>query len=114
MITGDDILMEYISRLMHAIKAIKEDSLKMHWKRSIEKFIGHYVWHAPDSAQLPLWERLESRIHEMKERQKRLLSSLNKKRSNQKRIDEQKQVVIRGFSASQLESMLCSSTKNVA
>lgn len=112
-ITGDDILMEYISRLMHALKAMKEESLKPVWKRSIEKFIEHYVWHAPDSLSSNLWERLDNRIQEMKDRQRRLFGSM-KRKHNVKRLEDQKQIVIRGFSASQLEGMLCTSTKNIA
>ena len=51
-ITGDDILIEYISRLMHALKAIKADSLKAKWKRGLEKFITHSVWHSSDIRRL--------------------------------------------------------------
>jgi hypothetical protein len=49
LITGDDILIEYVSRLMIAIKTIKETSLKVAWARAIEKFISHYVWHSSDT-----------------------------------------------------------------
>ena len=76
MITGDDILMEYICRLMHAIKAIREESLKPYWKTSIDKFVCHYVWHGADSPSSSLWERLDARVNEMKERQRRLLSNV--------------------------------------
>ena len=110
-ITGDDILMEYISRLMHAIKAINQDSLKSSWKRAIEKFTGHYVWQNSEDPKLPLWKKLESRVSEMRERRKKL--NIAKLPSHEK-LEEQKQAVIRGFSASQLEGMLRSSTKNVA
>ena len=48
LITGDDVLIEYVSRLMIAVKSIKENTLKPQWKNSIEKFIKHYVWHSSD------------------------------------------------------------------
>lgn len=48
LLTGDDVLIEYVSRLTHAIKALKEDKLKPIWKRNIEKFITHHVWHTSD------------------------------------------------------------------
>ena len=78
MITGDDVLIEYVARLMIAIKSIK---LRQSWKHSIEKFIRHYVWHTSDTRRREnnkLWQRLESRLIEMKERRKRLLRSLYK------------------------------------
>lgn len=82
MITGDDVLIEYVARLMIAIKSIKEKLLRQSWKHCIDKFIRHYVWHTSDTRRREnnkLWQRLESRLIEMKERRKRLLKSLYKK-----------------------------------
>ena len=45
LITGDDILIEYVDRLMREIQDIADSDLKPQWKVSIEKFITHYVWH---------------------------------------------------------------------
>ena len=76
LITGDDVLIEYVHRLMIAVQSIKEVMLKPQWKHQIEKFIKHYVWHTSDvrrAANNKLWQRLESRLIEMKERRKRLL-----------------------------------------
>lgn len=81
MITGDDVLIEYVARLMIAIKSIKEKLLRQSWKHCIDKFIRHYVWHTSDTRRREnnkLWQRLESRLIEMKERRKRLLRSLYK------------------------------------
>ena len=82
LITGDDILIEYVARLMIAVKSIKENMLKAQWIYQIEKFIKHSVWHGSDVRRAQnnkLWQRLESRLIEMKERRKRLLQSLYKK-----------------------------------
>jgi hypothetical protein len=82
LITGDDILIEYVARLMIAVKSIKENMLKAQWIYQIEKFIKHTVWHSSDTrraANNKLWQRLESRLIEMKERRKRLLQSLYNK-----------------------------------
>ena len=46
MITGDDILIEYVDRLIHEIQTYQDSELKQGWKQSIEKFITHYVWHS--------------------------------------------------------------------
>ena len=49
MITGDDILIEYVERLMNAILSIQnEDMLQDNWKIALDKFITHYVWHSQD------------------------------------------------------------------
>lgn len=75
-------MIEYVSRLMIALKSIRETAVKPIWKNSIEKFIKHYVWHSSDTRRAEnnkLWQRLESRLIEMKERRKRLLKSLYKK-----------------------------------
>jgi hypothetical protein len=76
LITGDDILIEYVARLMIAVKSIKENMLKPQWIYNIEKFIKHNVWHSSDVRRAQnnkLWQRLESRLIEMKERRKRLM-----------------------------------------
>jgi len=46
LITGDDILIEYVDRLMNEIKNVDDSALKPTWKIQIEKFITHYVWHS--------------------------------------------------------------------
>lgn len=81
------MLIEYVARLMIAVKSIKESMLRQSWKNSIEKFVKHYVWHTSDvrrAANNKLWQRLESRLIEMKERRKRLLQSLYKREHEQK------------------------------
>ena len=119
-ITGDDVLMEYIARLMHALRAIKDDLLKATWRRSLERFIVHHVWHTNDirrSSNNAMWQRLESRLIEMKERRRRLLENIYRKRKLEydvEKTEEQKEIIIRGFSSVQLEDMLKTSTRNVA
>jgi hypothetical protein len=102
-----------VQRLIIAVKSIKEPLLRLSWKTAIEKFVTHYVWHTSDirrGANNRLWQRLESRLIEMKERRKRLLRSLFKKEqklsTNQEfekdhmKKEKQKNVIIQGFSAS--------------
>lgn len=79
LITGDDVLIEYVHRLMQAVQSIRDTMMKPQWKIQIEKFVKHYVWHTSDvrrAANNLLWQRLESRLIEMKERRKRLLQSI--------------------------------------
>ena len=49
MITGDDILIEYVSRLSKTLKAVQEDLIDHGQRQRLEQFISHYVWHMPDS-----------------------------------------------------------------
>ena len=47
LITGDDILIEYVERLMNQLKVMGDEQLLQEtWKKAIEKFITHYVWHS--------------------------------------------------------------------
>ena len=50
MITGDDILIEYVTRLMKTFSSnkIREENLTVEQTQKIEKFITHYVWYAQD------------------------------------------------------------------
>jgi hypothetical protein len=90
LITGDDILIEYVERLMNEIKNVNDNDLKSNWKNQIEKFITHYVWHSQDPVandkikhgqryQTPYWVRLQGRLNEMQERRRRLIKYLYKK-----------------------------------
>jgi len=123
LITGDDILIEYVERLTLALKTIKDAALKPSWIKLIERFITHEVWHSADNRRQDktrLWQRLEAKLIEMKERRKRMIkASANVKigqdfESEYNREQERKQVIIQAFSVSQLEEMLRSSTRNAA
>ena len=106
---------------------MKDDGLLQdQWKKAIEKFITHYVWHSQDKRKLdePLLgmiERLEGRLHEMQERRRRLIKYLYKKEGKLDEFEEgfhqsisKKSTIIKKFSSIQLEDLLRTSTKNVA
>ena len=48
MITGDDILIEYVARLGKQLAQGNADFLKPNQVTQVEKFIIHYVWKQPD------------------------------------------------------------------
>ena len=48
LITGDDVLIEYVTRLIIAVKSFTEGSLRNNWRMAMESFITHYVWHTSD------------------------------------------------------------------
>jgi tubulin polyglutamylase TTLL5 len=121
-LTGDDVLMEYIERLIHTVRSIKEEYLRSSWKRGLEKFISHYVWHTSDTRRAEnnkLWQRLEGRLIEMRERRRRLLVTFNKNRgkeylANLDKKEDEKQIVLRRFNSNQIEEILRKTTRNVA
>lgn len=137
MITGDDILIEYVTRLMKTFSSnkISEEDLSQEQKTKIEKFITHYVWYAQDkngdkkdskkdqssTSQGGLKLRLDNRLNEMLERRRRLLKMLFKNEGRLNQFHEQypdivkrKKEVIEKFDSKELEHLLSNSTKNVA
>ena len=111
-LTADDILIEYVSRIWHAIRSLKEEKLKPNWKRNLERFITHSVWHASDTRRgtsSHLWQRLENRLIEMKERRRRLITNLQGDE-----MEDYRKKVLRQFSGTELENMLKSSFRTTA
>lgn len=103
-----------------------EGLLNEGWKKAIEKFITHYVWHSQDKTKIEgpmisIIERLEGRLNEMQERRRRLIKYLYKKEGKLDEFEEgfhqsisKKSTIIKKFSSIQLEDLLRTSTKNVA
>lgn len=71
-ITGDDVLIEYVNRIIIGLKKLSSAEKHPEIESVIELFIGYYVWHTPDlKVSKPtslLWQRLEARLNEMKDR----------------------------------------------
>jgi len=112
LITGDDILIEYVDRLMNQLKEMDDEALLQEgWRRSIEKFITHYVWHSQDRKKVEgpmtsIIERLEGRLNEMQERRRRLIKYLYKKEGKLYEFEEgfhqsisKKSTIIKKFSS---------------
>lgn len=47
-ITGDDVLIEYVSRLINKVESMTEGQIGKNQCECIENFITHYVWHSED------------------------------------------------------------------
>ena len=106
-ITGDDLLIEYLSRLLHACKSVSIAAMKTDWKINLEKFVSHSVWSLVSPAvlsQFNIVEKLNIRICEMKERRM-------KGEVSRDHYHSQKHQIVRSFSALQLENMIRSSNK---
>jgi hypothetical protein len=75
-ITGDDILIEYVSRVVSVLRLFDNDDLhdehdlSQHVKDAIQRFISHSVWlkggcPQPQFSGRKLWARMELRMTEM-------------------------------------------------
>lgn len=127
-ITGDDVLIEYVARLISKI----QDDYKLTPKNqeSVENFISHYVWHNEDFPKSSLHDRLQNRLDEMILRRKKLLKSLCKKEILSGNVsgsdgaatitsmiaerETQKSSLLENFTVGYLEDMLKSTTKSIA
>ena len=83
LITGDDVLIEYVHRMVGAMKSLGDSAIEPLQRSCVEKFVMHVVWHSKDlrraDAQSKLWQRLENRLIEMRDRRRRLVRNLYKK-----------------------------------
>ena len=119
MVTGDDILLEYISRLIKALVAVQEDSLTPMLRKSIEAFISHPVWKGSNKGPLrdSLRHRLEVRFAEMQLRRLRVTECEARVKGGFREnplLEDQRKAVVREFSPGQLEAMLKVSTRSLA
>jgi hypothetical protein len=81
-ITGDDILIEYVRRVAAALKPLSDTSLPADVFAQLSKFITHHFWHFPDQVEKPescMHTRLSLRLSEMQDRHRRLLRHTYKK-----------------------------------
>lgn len=60
MITGDDVLIEYVKRIINCLKNINEQTLGSKERDNFERFIAHYVWSQKDKIGRPYWERIQN------------------------------------------------------
>ena len=104
MITGDDILIEYVSRLVKSLNQVHEDLIHGQQIDRMEKFITHYVWHMPDvnrdgddqaMENKIMKERLSNRLSEMTDRRRRLIKYMFKKENKHDQFESQYPVMIR-------------------
>jgi len=122
LITGDDVLIEYVNRLVSGMKKLPSSKNNFDIERVLELFIGYYVWHSPDMKKIrpntKIWQRLEARLQEMRDRRKRLVKSVYKKEGRlgefekgYAKMTNQKLGVLSKFNGVRLEEMLKTSQK---
>ncbi|CAI2370039.1 unnamed protein product [Moneuplotes crassus] len=124
-ISGDDLLIEYSSRVVKVLRLINEEDLELAHKNVVERFIKHKAWVTTDLAQTTpnslYWQRLETRILEMKDRRKRLAKNIAKSEGlldkfevNYDKIILKKEAIMKKYNTFQLESKVGKYTKNIA
>lgn len=109
-IEGNDVLIEYVERLVVMLKMV--DEVKAEWAKAIDAFVNHSVWQAEtikDESQFPLWQKLNMRLVIMKESKK----TLNSTNSDQAQNEQTKELVGRKLEAGNLEAMLRQCTDDV-
>ncbi len=77
-ITGDDILIEYVKRVMNLVK-LHQNEISPSQIRKLELFLTHKVWYSKNqqnrqAESFQLWQRIEQKYIEMQERKKRLFT----------------------------------------
>ena len=88
LITGDDILIEYVDRVIQRLHCLKsDDMLQVEWREAMDKFSHHYVWHSKEAGfdGRSSSEQMGVRLQEMQDRRRRLIKYLYKKEG---RIDQ--------------------------
>ncbi|CAG9317785.1 unnamed protein product [Blepharisma stoltei] len=115
-VTGDDVLICYVSRVIDLIKTIPEERLRKEWKKSIDKFICHHAWENPEAHKAgTLLQKLEVRLSEMKEmKRKKVYSASSQPDSENDMLEEVRNQTIGKCSIIQLEEMLKSSSNTIA
>jgi hypothetical protein len=57
-LTGDDILMEYMQRLIDILTNIRDNLMKVSWSKPLKKFCAHYIWHSTEDDETVLHVKL--------------------------------------------------------
>lgn len=114
-VTSDDVLIEYLNRLTQVLKNSKESTLKAKWKKKLNNFIVHPAWITPDQ-DVKIWKRLANRQQEMKDRKRKLVSVLKKKRVINDETEKSEVLggIFRKFNSNEIENILMASSRNVA
>lgn len=121
-LTGDDLLIEYTNRLVNVLKSLNETDVQPSEQAIIERFIAHSAWITQDTSEpLSLWQRLQGRLLEMRERHKRLAKSVARKEGLLPLFDSQydniiahKCKILKTFTSTSLEMTLRDSAKGTA
>ena len=72
--------MEYLLRIIDALKQMKEKNYQISWKHQLNKFISHYIWQRCEPEDESLLSKLESKLDEMREKRMKLMRQVFKSR----------------------------------
>jgi hypothetical protein len=109
-ITGDDVLMEYLKRLIKICRETHPEKLKPNWVHKIDRFVRNEIWKLPDNY-TEFHKRLHVRLYEMQDRKKKLSISNNQMDYTK---EDEKRTVVKSLTSHQIEDMLRASIKSGA
>ena len=100
-ITAEDVLIEYVSRLVQALQALRQKGLKSEWRQAIDSFVDNKYWE--DQVKGSVTQKMQSRLQTLKNSTKETYSFFK----------EQKQAAMKGFSGLKLETLLRNSSNSI-
>ena len=109
-ITGDDILIEYMKRLLLTIRSYNESTIDSKWEEALKIFIMHGVWRSKITPSSSLYDQLKCRVKEMLNRKRQNIAFA--KGSEQKSDTNKKPQAICSLPNEQLEYLLKRSLRN--
>eukprot|EP00826_Nyctotherus_ovalis_P066203 TRINITY_DN9766_c0_g1_i7.p1 TRINITY_DN9766_c0_g1~~TRINITY_DN9766_c0_g1_i7.p1 ORF type:complete len:279 (-),score=64.37 TRINITY_DN9766_c0_g1_i7:50-886(-) len=122
-ISADDIILEYVRRLIESIKGISIGNFKQVWRKGLLNFINSSMWHEPIDLNQPylynpsirLYKLLQQRFNELRLRREELVMKNNDCRIAQYLETEQKRKkFLLKYSAQELEDLIVTSGKGFA
>eukprot|EP01022_Parablepharisma_sp_SALTPOND_P028771 TRINITY_DN71686_c2_g1_i1.p1 TRINITY_DN71686_c2_g1~~TRINITY_DN71686_c2_g1_i1.p1 ORF type:complete len:687 (+),score=29.97 TRINITY_DN71686_c2_g1_i1:1276-3336(+) len=121
LITGDDILIEYVTRLSETLSGIREDWLDGRCADALCRFVENPIWRSPvntppeasGSRRIGLQQRIQGRLADMKMRYNELQNHVTlNQNSEPAKLNKEKTRIIRSFASEQLENILLKSARN--
>lgn len=122
-ISTDDIVLEYVRRLIESVKGISIGNFKQVWRKGILNFINSSMWHEhidlsqpyPYNTPIRLYKLLQQRFNELRLRKEELVMKNNDCRIAQYLEAEQKRKkFLLKYSAQELEDLIVTSGKGFA
>jgi hypothetical protein len=108
-ITGDDILIEYMKRLLIVIKSYGDARIDLKWEESLRTFILHTIWKGKIDTTKPLFEQLKCRVKEMLQKKRQMISLV---KADSKKEQTTRPQLISSLPNEQLEYLLRRSLRN--
>ena len=104
LLNGDDLLIEYLKRVMKKLKNLNEKTMPIEIKNILEKFSNHSAWKPFEDSEESLSKKIENRVQEMLKRKKNSHSTAQP-RSTQY-LKSWKYIILSKYSDEEVSEML--------